>query len=101
MGILDTIVKKGKEITKRSNGKAKAFEQQTKVLRKLLEKAADTEFGRKYGFNSILQADDMHAAYAARVPAGPYGNMMPWWDRARQGEKDVAWPGKVQYFALS
>lgn len=35
------------------------------------------------------------------VPLCDYDGMHPWWRRAELGELDVAWPGRVKYFALS
>lgn len=102
MGIIKTIVEKGREIKSRFDiNQPKAFDIQTKVLRKLIEKARDTEFGKAHGFEELFFSQNIHEDFAARVPAGDYSNMFEWWDRARNGEKDVTWPGKVNYFALS
>jgi hypothetical protein len=102
MGIINTIVKKGIEIKRRFDiNQPKAYDLQVKVLRKLIEKARDTEFGKQYGFEEIFFSPNITETFAKQVPAGDYGYMMPWWEKARQGDKDVAWPGKVNYFALS
>lgn len=74
---------------------------QERTLRKLLAKAMFTDFGKTYGFTDILSQHDLYSAYKSAVPKGDYMNMLPWWSRCRQGEEDVTWPGKVDYFALS
>lgn len=102
MGILKSIVDKGREIKSRFDiNQPKAFDIQTKALRKLVERAQDTEFGKEHNFEKIYFSQNIADEFAKNVPIGDYSNMLPWWERARNGEKDVAWPGKVNYFALS
>lgn len=102
MGIIKTIVDKGREIKNRFDiNQPKAFDVQTNVLRKLIEKAKDTEFGKAHGFEELYFSTNISEDFAKKVPVGDYSSMFPWWERARDGEKDIAWPGKVNYFALS
>ncbi len=102
MGIIKSIVDKGREIKNRFDiNQPKAFDVQTKVLRKLIEKARHTEFGKKHGFEELFFSQNIHEDFAKQVAPGDYSNMLPWWERARNGEKDITWPGKVNYFALS
>lgn len=102
MGIIQSIVDKGREIKSRFDiNQPKAFDIQTKVLRKLVEKARHTEFGKAHDFEQLFFSPNITEEFAKRVTPGDYSNMLPWWSRARDGEKDVAWPGKVNYFALS
>lgn len=102
MGIIKSIVQKGIEIRQRFDAnQPMAYDTQAKVLRKLIEKAKDTEFGKHYGFDEIFFSPNISEEFARRVPAGDYLAMLPWWERARAGHEDVAWPGKVNYFALS
>lgn len=74
---------------------------QEKTLRKLLFKARDTKFGRLHGFSEMLLSDDVYSAYKNKVGMGDYLNMLPWWTECREGEENVTWPGKIDYFALS
>lgn len=74
---------------------------QRRTFRSLLQRAADTAFGRHYRFADILSAADPVAAFKKTVPVVDYDGMHPWWARAEKGESDVAWPGVVKYFALS
>jgi hypothetical protein len=79
----------------------RAKEFQLRALKRLLTKAKQTEFGRAYGFNEILYAGKVYEAFKANVPAGDYSAMLPWWEKARTGQADVSWPGKIEHFALS
>ncbi len=104
--LLGTIIKTAAEIKnvpveikQRNINPLKA---QTKELRKLLRKARSTAFGECYHFDEILEADDIMAAFRENVPVFDYNSMHDqWWYRAQEGESDVAWPGKIKYFALS
>lgn len=80
---------------------AKAHAKQQRVLRKLLLKAGNTEFGKQYHFGDILFSDKVIADFQKNVPYHTYKEMNIWWKRAYDGEKDITWPGKVKYFALS
>ena len=74
---------------------------QERLLRKLLTRARDTEWGRRLGFAEILQAKDIIAAYQARVPLQGYEEVRADIERVRRGERDVMWPGKHRHFAVS
>lgn len=78
-----------------------AVQAQQKTLLKLLNKAKATSFGRHYNFSEILNGSDPEEMYRQLVPLCDYDGMHPWWRRAEAGELDVAWPGRVKYFALS
>ncbi len=76
--------------------------QQQAVLRKLLKKAQYTAFGKYYDFAGLLSAADPAAAFRTAVPIFDYEQMTAaWWHRTQAGVPDIAWPGKVKYFALS
>jgi predicted O-methyltransferase YrrM len=49
--------------------------QQLKVLKKLLKKARFTEFGQKYGFDTILMAKHAGKAFQHKVPAYDYNKI--------------------------
>lgn len=76
-------------------------EKQNRTLRKLLSKAAETEFGKAHGFNKILSQKKCYETFAQKVPFGDYSHMLPWWTKAREGHENVTWPGKIHHFALS
>ncbi|MCC5828696.1 MAG: GH3 auxin-responsive promoter family protein [Phycisphaeraceae bacterium] len=70
---------------------------QSDLLLSLLHAARKTEFGRKHGFRHIRSVDQ----YQSQVPIGRYEQFDPLWRRALDGERDVTWPGRIRYFALT
>jgi len=76
---------------------------QRHALRHLLERGQYTSFGKHYGFGKILSQEvDFVNAFRNKVPVHTYNEMhKQWWYRCQKGEENVAWPGKVKYFALS
>ncbi len=74
---------------------------QVNLLRKLTRKAADTEWGKKFGFKDIASAADPVRMYQERVPIHHYDEYRDDVVRVRAGEADVFWPGKFQHFAVS
>jgi hypothetical protein len=74
---------------------------QRQVLRRLLRQAADTEWGQRYDFAALAEADDVVAAYQDRVPLHTYDDIREDAERVRQGAEDVMWPGRFKHFAVS
>ncbi len=81
---------------------------QKNELLKLMIAARDTSFGQYYSFKKILKLfKNEDAAKAIRdfqksVPIHEYDDIFErWWSLTRKGHKDVCWPGKIKYFALS
>ena len=71
-------------------------------LKKLLEKAKKTEFGKKYGFKEILKDKNIYESFASRVPIYDYDKLYKeWWHKTLDNKKDITWPGKIKYFALT
>ena len=70
---------------------------QRKVFRSLMEAGVKTEYGAKYSFAKIMNVGD----YARRVPVVDYGDLKPYIDRMRAGEKNILWNTPVQWFAKS
>ena len=69
---------------------------QERVLRHLIERAAPTEWGKKYGYAGMKSYADFQ-----RVPLQTYEDIKGYVDRMRHGEADVLWPGKVVWYAKS
>ena len=76
-------------------------ETQTRLLRRLLRRAAPTEWGRRFGFAEAARAPDVAAAYQARVPLHHYDDIRADVERVRRGTVDVMWPGRFTHFAVS
>jgi hypothetical protein len=70
---------------------------QEEILRRLVRRAAGTDWGREHGYADIATPRD----YRERVPLRGYEEMRPWWERYFDGDHDVTWPGHTKYFALS
>ena len=70
---------------------------QQKVLRRLLNDAAHTTWGREHGYASIKSYTD----YAAAVPLQTYDDLKPYIDRMRNGEDNLLWHSKVKWYAQS
>jgi hypothetical protein len=76
--------------------------QQARVLKKLLKKARFTEFGQQYRFDEILLEKEVGRAFQQQVPVHDYNKIYEhWWKKTLDGVPDVAWPGKIKYYALS
>lgn len=76
--------------------------QQARVLKKLLKKARFTEFGQQYRFDEILLEKETGKAFQQQVPVHDYNKIYEhWWKKTLDGVPDVAWPGKIKYYALS
>jgi hypothetical protein len=102
MPILGSIIKGAIDLRGRIPARKNVYKQQVKQLRKLLSKAEDTEFGRHYGFSNMLLEEDPIKTFQKSVPISDYQSIFDaWWHRALKGEKDICWPGKINYFALS
>lgn len=71
------------------------IETQKGILFSQLFHAEDTEYGRKYGFNSISSYQD----FKNKVPVVTYEEMEPYIEKARQGQKDVSVLGYIKHFA--
>ncbi len=82
--------------------KKNGYKQQTKVLEKLLAKSEFTAFGEHYNFSKILGDKDVILAFQKTVKTHDYNSIFKnWWYRALNGETNVCWPKKINYFALS
>lgn len=70
---------------------------QRRVLSHLLRRAADTEWGRQYHYDTIRDYEQ----FAGTVPVNTYEELKSHIDRMRHGAKDVLWPGAVRWYAKS
>lgn len=76
--------------------------QQQRVLKKLLQKARFTAFGQEYKFDEVLLSDNTEKLFQQNVPIHDYSKIYKeWWIKTLEGIPDVAWPGKIKYYALS
>jgi len=103
MAILGTVLKGtaklGNQLAER---KRFDYSLQRRVLLKLLEKAKGTQFGLAHDFAQIGLANNPEFEFSHKVPIRDYSAFYgEWLHKVLAGEKDVVWPGKIKYFALS
>ena len=72
-------------------------EVQQELLHHLLNKAAQTEMGNRYGFSSIRNYED----YKSRVPLVQYEDIEEQIERCRLGAQNIFWPSPIRWFAKS
>jgi len=108
MAILGTLLKKGIKLRENLEQEyTSPIELQKKELKELMITASQTEFGKYYDFHRILgrfrKGDkDFYKAYKESVPIHDYNKIYKdWWQLALKGAKNICWPGRVKYFALS
>ena len=70
---------------------------QNEVLFGLIEKAKNTEWGRKYDYKSIKSYEE----YINRVPLQDYESLKDQIIRIKHGEQNVLWPTDIKWFAKS
>jgi hypothetical protein len=68
---------------------------QKSILNQIIDKASSTEFGKDHGFGQIKNHHDFRLA----VPIRDYEQLSPYVKRILDGEENILWPGKPEYFA--
>jgi len=102
MAVFGSIIKSIIELKENFTSEDEAEKSQEEVLRKLLETAKDTSFGKHYKFEQILESEDIQKEFAKRIPYFDYNKLdKEWWHRYHEGEENVTWPGNPPYFAIS
>ncbi|MFP4092362.1 MAG: GH3 auxin-responsive promoter family protein [Cyclobacteriaceae bacterium] len=109
MPIIGKLLKKGLQLRSAiEQDYSQPFDLQKEQLKQLLITAGPTGFGQHYRFDALLksfrstEAGAFYQEYRTRVPIHDYNKMHnEWWYLCREGMKNVSWPGRVRYFALS
>ena len=70
---------------------------QNEELKKLVQQAKNTEFGKKYDFSSI----DNYQTFSERVPSFTYEEFFPIINKTINGNQNIFWPEKIKWFAQS
>jgi hypothetical protein len=86
-----------KRITQIEHFKANPVEVQQELLKRLIQTAKDTEWGKKYDFDSI----DNYRIFAERLPIQDYEDIKPYVERLIAGENNILWPEETNWFAKS
>jgi len=102
MAIIGSLIKSIIDISQNLGAEEDNVENQEKVLAELLEKAKKTAFGKYFGFEDILDREDRILAFQENVPLFDYDKLHnEWWKQIHRGHRDITWPGRPSYFALS
>ncbi len=108
MAIIGTLLKKGIKLRENLQQEySSPFDLQKEELKELMITASSTEFGKYYDFDSILpkfrKGDKaFYEAFKHNVPIHDYNKIYKdWWHLALKGAKNICWPGRIKYFALS
>ena len=70
---------------------------QEEWLHSLISSAANTEWGKKYDYRSILTVSQ----FKERVPIQNYDTLKPYIERMLKGEQNILWPSDIKWFAKS
>ena len=72
-------------------------ETQKKQLNYLIKKALRTSFGQKHNFTRINNYND----FKNHVPVRDYEDLREYFEQIKEGTKNVLWPGKPLYLAVT
>jgi hypothetical protein len=73
------------------------YEVQNEWLRKLIDQAEFTEWGRAHDFENITNYEQ----FKRNIPLQDYDSLKPFIDRMRQGEQNILWNSDIKWFAKS
>ena len=79
------------------NFKSNPIVVQQETLSNLISTAKSTHFGISNNFNSISN----ERSFKSTIPLRKYEDFKPYIDKAKNGEANILWPGKVKWFAQS
>lgn len=96
--ILNKTIEKGnKGLEALLNASYEGYDVNEKLLFKLLQENKNTEFGKKYGFDTITTVEE----YQKRVPLSAYSDYEEYINRIENGEKNIITSRDIEHFALS
>ncbi len=99
LGLVGEIQKS--KLNKAAKNVAKTSEQ---TLRRILEYAKDTEWGKSHNYAEILAADtaeELYKRWQKNVPATDYEDIRPLVERHKNGEENLLFPGKPMMYATT
>ncbi|MCD8079692.1 MAG: GH3 auxin-responsive promoter family protein [Bacteroides sp.] len=70
---------------------------QQAALARLIRTAKDTEWGKKFDYQSIRNYEN----FSNRVPIQSYEEIKPYVERLGAGEQNLLWPSRIRWFAKS
>ena len=73
------------------------YDVQDEWFQTLISTAKNTEWGKKYGYESILNQDQ----FKERVPLQNYDTLKPYIEKMLNGQHNVLWPSEIKWYAKS
>lgn len=73
------------------------YKYQENFLFEILNKARNTEYGKKYNFEQIKSLQD----FQKQIPIVSYEDIFSYIERMIKGERDILWPGLIENFSKS
>lgn len=73
------------------------YDVQDEWFQTLISTAKNTEWGKKYGYDSIINQDQ----FKERVPIQTYDTLKPYIEKMLNGEHNILWPSEIKWFAKS
>ena len=73
------------------------IEVQHDLLASMVKSAANTEYGKQFGFKFIKSYEE----FKRTVPIREYESLSPYIQRIREGEQNVLWPTMIKWFSKS
>lgn len=70
---------------------------QTTLLHTLIQKGAETEYGQRFGYHTIITKQH----FREQVPICTYEELYPYIEKVLQGNTNVLWPTPIKWFAKS
>ncbi len=103
MPILGSLIKGLIHTAEKISSDRNPVDEQKQVLLKLIRTAVQTDFGKKYNFNQILESHDIEKTFKAHIPYFDYDRIhSSWWQKQHENNKEnVTWPGNPDHYALS
>lgn len=102
MPIIGKLIERSTAFSYKQNLKKKLENNvQLQLLKKHLTFCRNTQFGMTYGFTEILSSADFYADFKQRVPISTYDEFYPWIEKCLNDKRDIIFPGRIKYFALS
>lgn len=82
--------------------KSQKAKDQEATLKRLVQKAKYTDFGAWHSFEKIQNAQDIATSFKQYVPITNYEQFHEQWlSKSLDGKRNVIWPGKINFYALS
>ncbi len=102
MKIINKIVNKvtQKRLLQIEAFKKEPFKVQEKVLKSLIEKAQNTDFGKEHDFSELSKNFSV-SLFQDKVKLHDYEGLKPYIERIRTGEQNVLWHSPIKWFAVS